>query len=154
MKTRKPKLDETRQNEICAILAVGGTRKMAAQYVGCHPRTIYKLVTKDSKFAERLARTELSPEIKFLKNISDAADDKKYWRAAAWALERIYPNRYAARKPGTITIDHIDEITRYIVDAAMKQVPDTRDPDKLRLELTQIAKQYLSKPSEKTANGK
>ena len=35
----KPKIDETRQNEICAILSVGGTRRMAAQYIGCHVAT-------------------------------------------------------------------------------------------------------------------
>jgi hypothetical protein len=139
-----PILDSVKQAEICAVLAVGGTRKMAARLVGCSPRTIRRTAARDPVFAERLTRTELSPEIKFLKNIADAAADKKYWRAAAWALERIHPNRYASRKPDTVSIDYITEITAYVVDAAMKGTPDSRSPDRLRNELTKIAKGYFT----------
>ena len=121
----KPKIDETRQNEICAILSVGGTRRMAAQYIGCHERTIYKLARNDPNFAERLAKTELSPEVKFLKNIVDAASDKRYWRAAAWALERMYPNRYHG-KADLVSVDLVNEMTRHVVEAAMQHVPGVR----------------------------
>ena len=31
---RKPVLDDAKRREICAILAIGGTRRMAARYVG------------------------------------------------------------------------------------------------------------------------
>ena len=49
----KPTITEPMKNEICAILAVGGTRKMAAQYIGCSVRTICRMARRDPHFAER-----------------------------------------------------------------------------------------------------
>ena len=140
-------LDDIKKREICAILSVGGTRDMAAQYVGCTERTIRNAAERDPLFAERLAKTELSPEITFLRNISNAAAEGKYWRAAAWALERMYPERYEKRKPGAIPIAQLDDVVHYLVDAAMREVPDSRDPGTLRVTLTKIAHTTLITPA-------
>ncbi len=42
-------------------------------------------------------------EIESLRTLRDAARDTKYWRAAAWRLERKNPEDYAPRPPGTYT---------------------------------------------------
>ena len=42
--------------------------------------------------------------------MSAAAQDPKQWRAAAWALERLYPERYGRRKPGTITHEQLFQL--------------------------------------------
>ena len=95
---RKPLLDEAKRREICKVLAVGGTRTMAAAYVGCSLDTIARAAKRDRAFAEELRRASVECEIRCLRNLSKAAQEPKNWRAAAWMLERLYPERYARRK--------------------------------------------------------
>ena len=94
---RKPLLDEAKRREICEILAVGGTRTMAAAYVGCSLDTIARTAQRDRMFAKQLRKASVECEICCLRNLSNAAQDPKNWRAAAWALERLYPERYGRR---------------------------------------------------------
>jgi len=96
-------LDDAKKREIVAILTVGCGRTVAARYVGCCAATIRRAMLKDPEFGERVGRAETSMEIAHLKNINTAAADVRYWRAAAWALERRFPQRYGQRKSGTIT---------------------------------------------------
>ena len=42
-----------------------------------------------------------------VKNIRNAAKKEQYWRAAAWALERCFPEKYARRGPDVITAEQI-----------------------------------------------
>ncbi len=122
----KPILDETRRREICAILAVGGTRTIAASYVGCHVETIRNTAKRDAQFAEQLRRAEISPEISYLRTVQTAAQDSKHWRAAAWALERLFPDRYASRNPKAITINQMTEILAALGAIVTDEVPVRR----------------------------
>ncbi|HZZ27166.1 MAG TPA: hypothetical protein VFE46_04090 [Pirellulales bacterium] len=142
-------LDESKQREICAILSLGGTRQMAAHYVGCSARTIRNVAKRDPQFAERLLKTELSPEIAFLRNISNAAMEGKYWRAAAWALERMFPERYERRRPDTIPMAQLHDVVDHLVEKAMQHAPDARDPQALRQLLAKVAHETLTTPSTK-----
>jgi hypothetical protein len=116
-------LDETKRREVCAILAVGGTRLMAASYVGCAPATIRSRAVRDPEFAEQLRKSELSAEITFLKSIQAAVGDVKQWRAAAWALERLFPERYARRAPDSITIEQMTEIIKALAGIIVGEIP-------------------------------
>jgi hypothetical protein len=140
----KTYLDEIKQREICAILSVGGTRQMAARYVGCSVRTIRNRAKRDPLFAERLAKTELSPEITFLRSIIQAAGETKHRRAAAWGLERLYPERYAPRAPDTIPIAQLHDVVDHLVEKAMQLAPDTRNPQGLRTTLSELAIETLA----------
>jgi hypothetical protein len=117
------RLDETKRREVCAILAVGGTRLMAASYVGCHVETIRRRALRDPEFAEQLRKSELSAEITFLKSIQAAVGDVKQWRAAAWALERLFPERYARRSPDSITIEQMTEIIKALAGIIVGEIP-------------------------------
>src|SRR5438132_8482293 len=94
---RPPVLDAAKKREIVAILSVGCSRVTAARYVGCHPDTIRKTALRDEKFAIQLRQAETTHEILHVKNINAAAKEGRYWRGAAWALERGYPQRYGLR---------------------------------------------------------
>jgi hypothetical protein len=117
------KLNETKRREICSILAVGGTRAMAATYVGCVTATIRTTAQRLPEFAQQLRKAELGPEITFLKSIQAAAGDVKHWRAAAWALERMFPERYARRPPDTITVEQMTEVIKTLAEIIMGEVP-------------------------------
>ncbi len=119
----KPKLDDIRRREICAILAVGGTRTLAASYVGCHVETIRNTASRDPDFALQLRKAEISPEIAYLRSLQTAAQDSKQWRAAAWALERLFPDRYGPRKAQAITISQMTEILNALGTIVADEVP-------------------------------
>ena len=97
----KPILDEVKRQQICAILGVGGTRQMTADFLGCHVDTIRNTAKRDPDFSKQIRRAELTPEIAYLKSIQTAAADSKQWRAAAWrwsgyilpAMHRERPRR-------------------------------------------------------------
>ena len=96
---RPPVLDDAKRREILAILTVGCSRRAAAKYVGCAPATIANTAARDPEFAEQLRQAESKAEVGYLKNIRKAAKKEQYWRAAAWALERKYPERVRPPRP-------------------------------------------------------
>jgi hypothetical protein len=148
----KSTLDEFKKRDICRILACGGTRLMAAQYAGCSVRTIHNTAKRDPLFAEQLAKTELSPEFAFLKNIIDAVKEEKNWRAATWALERMYPERYARRRPETIPVGHLRDVVDYLVEKAMEKTPENQNRKALRATLKKLAHKSLTQSAVKKTN--
>jgi hypothetical protein len=120
---RRLKLNETKRREVCAILSVGGTRTMAATYVGCATATIRSTAQKLPDFAEQLRKAEVNPELTFLKTINAAGGDVKQWRAAAWALERMFPERYARRPADTVTLDQLTEVIKTLSEIIVGEVP-------------------------------
>lgn len=132
------KLDAAKRREICAILSVGGTRAMAATYVGCATATIRATARRIPEFAEQLRKTELGPEITFLKAIQAAAGDVKQWRAAAWALERLFPERYAKRPPESITLEQLTELMKTLAEIIAGEVPVKRYRQRLLARLAEL----------------
>ena len=118
-----PALDEIKKAEILAILAVGGSRRVAAKYVGCATSTIQNTADRDPRFAEELRKKEFHSEIGYLQNIRNAARNERYWRAAAWALERLNPERYGRRGPDAITIDQVTELLAQFAEMIIEEVP-------------------------------
>lgn len=116
-------LDEIKRREILAILAVGGTRQVAAAYVGCSVRTIRNTAKRVPEFGEMLSQIEQSLEVSLLRNLREAAKEPRYWRAAAWALERLRPERYARRGPDVITLDQIRRLMAQLAEIISEEVP-------------------------------
>jgi len=133
------KLDETKKREVFAILTVGGTRLMAAQYVGCHVETIRRTALRDPQFADQLRKAEVGPELTFLRNIQQASKDPKQWRASAWALERLYPDRYGRRPPNSITPEQLTEVIREMATIVVGEVPAKPFREKVLMRLSELA---------------
>jgi hypothetical protein len=143
------KLDEGKQREIVAILSVGCSRRTAALYVGCCVDTIRNTAERDADFAARLQQAETSHEILHMKNINSAAADSRYWRAAAWALERIYPDRYGQRKAHTVSADQVTQLLAELAGVILQEVKPvaTRKKILVRLQnLTQALKDSVPQP--------
>lgn len=87
------------------MIANGVSKRAASGSVGISENTLYAWLRKakdpdekDPRYAEFLAavrQAESTSEANDLLIISKAAADGK-WQAAAWRLERKYPDRYAA----------------------------------------------------------
>ena len=133
---RPPKLDEDKRTTIVTVLTLGGTIALAARTVGCCPRTIYNTATRDPEFGKRMQRARANHELKLLKRIDDAASDPKYWRAAAWQLERMYPDRYQPRAAHSFPVPVIDQMMQELVGIVKKYLPSRDARDRLATEVS------------------
>ncbi|MBU4272725.1 MAG: hypothetical protein KKE86_08605 [Planctomycetes bacterium] len=121
---RPPVLDKDKRGRIAAIISVGCSQGVAAQYVGCAPSTILRTAERDPTFAEELRQAKCNAELSLVKNIRNAAKKEQYWRAAAWALERGFPEKYARRGPDVITVEQIGLLLARFAELVVQEVPE------------------------------
>jgi hypothetical protein len=148
-KKKKTVLDAQKRSEVCAILAMGGTRATAAEYVGCHPDTIRRTARREPEFADQISQAQSRHEMFHLRSINAAAGDTRYWRAAAWALEHIYPDRYA-RKAGSISPEQIQLILQELAESLLKHLPDNDERRTVRAKIVRIAEKLQRLYGEET----
>lgn len=117
-------LDDKKRSQIIALLANGSSRRMAARYVGCAPSTITRTAARDADFARQLANAEQNAEVDALRAIRAAAKKDRYWRAAAWLLERRNPDDFAHRPANVVTGDQITQMFTQLVELLREEVPE------------------------------
>ncbi len=115
-------LTKKQKDEILAILTVGCSRKIAARYVGCAPSLISKIAADDPDFAQDLRHAEQQAEIASMKSINAAARQERYWKAAAWILERRNPEEYRLRSPGTFNAQEFKFIINHLSEMIVEEV--------------------------------
>jgi hypothetical protein len=120
---RRPVLNDRKRGQIVAILGVGCSQSVAAQYVGCAVSTIQRTADRDPEFAEELGKAKSNAELGLVKNIRTAAKKEQYWGAAAWALDRGFPEKYARRGPDVITAEDLARLLGQFADMIIQQVP-------------------------------
>jgi hypothetical protein len=111
-------LDDTRKAEIIGIISAGGSRTMAAEFVGCALTTIYAEARRDEEFDRQLRRAAVRPILWHLNNIQKQAE--RSWRASAWLLERAYPQQFARRGAETMTRDDFNQAANLLLDTAQR----------------------------------
>jgi hypothetical protein len=119
-------LDDGKQREILAIISMGCSLAAAAEYVGCAVSTIQRTADRDPLFAESLGRARNNTELDLVRNIRNAAKNEKYWRAAAWALERFFPQKYQSRRPDVLTPEQVAQFIREFARMIVQQLPVER----------------------------
>jgi hypothetical protein len=124
---KRTALDEVKKGEILALLSVGCSRRMAARCVGCSPSTIPRTALRDREFAKRLGRATLAAQVGYLKRIQKASQKEQYWRAAAWALERLNPDDFGPRSPDTVTLVRIKEMMTTLGQLVVEELPNPAD---------------------------
>lgn len=142
-------LDEAKQREICAILAIGGTQRVAALYVGCSVSTIQRLALRDADFALRLERAEMEMEVLQLSHIRQAS--KSSWNAAAWILERLRPERYGKRSPLTIPLADLQDAFAGAMELVNEYLPNDEIREELRTKVDEYFAALASKVKRKKA---
>jgi hypothetical protein len=116
--------DEATQEEIAAIIGRGGSLTAAARQIGCSRSTIRRAAERDAAFAKRLARAKSRAEMGLIDNVNKAAQKEQYWRAAAWALERFFPESYAARSGDALTVEQLDLLLGKFAEIVVEEVPE------------------------------
>jgi hypothetical protein len=116
-------LDQVKKDLIIVLINRGASRREAAAYVKCHHTTIGRTAARDPAFAAKLSQTEMAGSLATNGMIRRAATEPKYWRAAAWMLERRNPEDYGKRSPNTYTCDQVVSLIASICSGAVKVVP-------------------------------
>jgi hypothetical protein len=117
-------LDEPKRKKIIALIANGSSRRMAAKYVRCAPSSINRAAAEDLQFAAQLATAEQSAEIDALRAIRAAFQKERYWRAAAWLLERKNPEDFARRPPTLFSGEDVFQVISQIVEILQQEIPE------------------------------
>jgi hypothetical protein len=138
----RTKLDEFKKREIAAILAVGGSRTTAAKYVRCAPDTIRRTAQRDAQFAAQLKRAEAQLEVVHLTNIETAG--RKNWRASAWLLERMFPERFGRRATAAITGEALADLLEQFAETVCREIESPQDRRRVQQALTRLAKKLVA----------
>jgi hypothetical protein len=89
----RPKFSPDVQQRICDAIALGATYDLAAKYGGVTYETFNEWRKHKPSFSEALQEAEGRAAIGWLTKIEHAATQGT-WQAAAWKLERRYPDEY------------------------------------------------------------
>jgi hypothetical protein len=115
-------LDDGKLREIAALMSAGFPLSGAAQYVGCSTRTIRRELKRNKEFAEKVRKNRLFAQLDPLNSIRNFG--RTNWRAAAWLLERTYPERYGKQNPALVKPSDIFEFFEDFFEIIAKEVPD------------------------------
>ena len=91
-------LDETKHNKSLLCLR-WGARGPWLEFLVATRGTLYNTAQMDAGFAQELSHAEMAPEYHLLRTVFDAAGSRQSMPQSG--LERLYPDRYRPRKPGT-----------------------------------------------------
>ncbi len=96
----KAKITPELIGDICKLKGEGLSNKDICMAVGIHEATLYRWLNKPSNklhrsLCEEFKKAEAAYKEELLNTVRDAALSKhQYWTAAAWLLERKYPEEY------------------------------------------------------------
>ncbi len=90
---RKTKYSPEVVARIVQAVELGSTFELAAQYGGIDGSTFYRWMAQRSEFRDAVKGAEALGAMKWLAKIEQAASEGT-WQAAAWKLERRYPQSY------------------------------------------------------------
>lgn len=93
MTGRVSKYTPDRTKRIIDAVRVGATYRLAAAYAGITDDTLTNWLHRYSEFSDAIKEAEGAAAVGWLAKIEKAATELT-WQAAAWKLERRYPQEY------------------------------------------------------------
>jgi transposase len=137
----KPVLDDFKKGLIINMVTEGSSQRSAAGAVGCAPSTITRTAQRDRRFGLDLLQAHELLKMRALRTMNRVADQDKNWRAAAWLLERLEPDRFALRKPFQFTLEQMKDIFKQVCKAFSQGVPSENRMAAFR-RLTELMQEY------------
>lgn len=131
-----PRLDAQTKDEVCSLMQLGFRRRIAAAYAGCSDSEVFQEIQRDAVFRRQLRHAARNSEARFLKFIMTAGE--KHWQAAAWALERLHPERYLKQSVDTITNEQLQYAMKQLVDIVFEHVPEPDRRQAIEKRMTEL----------------
>jgi transposase len=138
--------------KIVDVIRAGNFVQTAAEYAGVDRSTVYDWVRRGERerqgpyreFAEQVRKALADAEVRDLAIISKAAGEGQ-WQAAAWRLERKFPERYGRRHPSFELMEQRLTAQIAVMNARLGCL-ETKTDDK---EITVIIPDVLARDEEK-----
>ena len=110
----RSKATAERKEAVLAGLRRGLSRTVAAEAVGVSKDAIRRWTERSPRFADEVAQAEAQAQSLLLGLVLDAAAKRlpNTWQAAAWVLERRWPDAYGQRQRVEISMDIREEAER------------------------------------------
>jgi hypothetical protein len=108
----RPKLTPDVQRRICDAIGIGATYDLAAKYGGVAYETFRRWRESNRAFCAAIESAEARAAVGWLAKIEQAASDGT-WQAAAWKLERRYPQLYGR------TVQQVEATVTATLDATV-----------------------------------
>src|SRR4051812_42563802 len=115
-------LDEGKLREVCALIAGGCGFREAARYVHCSVATIKREADRNPAFADQLHQSEAYAQLGPLRAMQQAVGT--HWRAAAWMLERAFPDRFPRPEPGAFGARQARQLMHEVLTVLSSELPD------------------------------
>ena len=136
---RPTKLTADIQSEIVELIKAGNYIETACAVAGLHKSTFYDWMKIADASTNKNKYTNFSDAVKKAMAWAEARDvaiiarhSEKYWQAAAWRLERKYPDKWGRQKlevqhSGKIDaeVSHIADTDREVIKRALALVAQT-----------------------------
>jgi hypothetical protein len=94
---RKSKYTPETVGKLLQAIKLGATYKLACDYAGIDQSTFHDWMKNKPEFSTQLKEAEGSGAVGLLARIQKEATDGT-WQAAAWILERRYPDMYGRQR--------------------------------------------------------
>ena len=108
-------LDEARRGRLLAALEAGATLRMAAAAAGVSEDTLSRWRKTRPDLQAEINQAEAQGAVKALEQIRAAAQGGA-WQAAAWMLERRYPNEYGRRAPAAENVNELETVRGWLAE--------------------------------------
>lgn len=99
---------EDRLELILSNLREGMSRQAACTQAGIGRSTLWRWCDEDAELSQRVDEAIDFSEAVLLAELKELGRAKQDWRAAAWILERRFPDRYGSKRDTEITINKSD----------------------------------------------
>lgn len=115
-KGRPVKLTPELIQEICRVIRAGNYIETAAAYAGISKSTLYDWLRRGKRaksgiyrqFSDAVQKALAESEIRDVMIIAKAAEEN--WQAAAWRLERKFPERWGRKERVQADINHLNPL--------------------------------------------
>ena len=113
-------LDDANRAKILALLRNGSSRRGHAG--GLHPQHHHPHRRHDPAFNAELLQAERTLEVEALRAIRTATKEVRYWRAAAWMLERKNSDESPSARPRSTPQAELAQLLAQLVVYSMQHV--------------------------------
>ena len=120
---RPDKYTPERVERIITAIRMGATQRLAAAYAGVDDDTVIRWRKRHAEFADAFKTAEGEASVGWLRKIEEAADGGA-WQAAAWKLERRYPDEYGRHNVSVTGANGGPVNVNVNLDAAREQIAE------------------------------